>query len=874
VGGDLLRTLPDHVLHTKVFTYFGFKDYALTSCASHYLQTQWQLANLPKKLPLYVPEDCRTLGEAVRRVEHDHRITTIVLGEGEHQINGNNVEISSATTILGNPKVAKEKILVMGGICFMNGIQGTCHLQHLTLRQAKRTGVIGKSSFTMEDVLVEQCGNYGVAASGTGGVGTCTNVEVRRCGGSGVLASRGASMTLIGAKTTVHHNCTKEENRDYGLQVFGSLASTIQLVSPLTKEQVSTDNGGGGNWYAAWGAYINQIKTIDASPVPAAAAPAGETKTNHSSPRRDDLSRLPGHVLTAKVLTLLGFKDYALTSCTCNYLQAHWQTANQKTPLPLYVPEDCRTVKEAVKRVHEDDRLTTIVLGKGEHVVAVYKDKYGDEMNDLDIPSAMNIVGRPAIPKDKIVVVGGIYFNGEIQGNCHLRHLTLRRSKGCGVYGASSFTMEDVLVEQSEWHGVSVDGTGVAGRLTNVEVRQSGWSGVVAESGASITLIGAKTKVHHNGTTGRRYYYGLEVAGSHECSFSPFTNEPVFAAPGSSNPSTIQLVSPLTKEHVSTANGGGGNWGADGGDISQIKTIAATTFSSVPCGETKVHHPGSSRTDDLLRLPDHVLTAKVVTYFGFKDYALTSCASHYLQAHWTAAHRQKPLPLYVPEDCHTLEEAVKRVGQDSRITTIVLGKGEHQINGDFLDIVSTMHIVGRPDIPKEKIVVVGGVFFKKEIQGNCHLQHLTLRHAKKSAVVGCASFTMEDVIVEGCGNYGVLAEGPRGIGRCTHVEVRECGWSGMVAAHGGSITLVGAKTTVHHNCTAGFNHEYGLKISYSSSTIRLVAPLTKELVSVDNGGGGNWAARYGGDIHQLKTIDEAPAVSSVSVSVGETKSNQ
>ena len=66
-GGDALRLLPDHVLTTKVFRYFNFKDYALTSCASQYLQTHWQLANQNKPLPLYVPEDCRTLGEAARR---------------------------------------------------------------------------------------------------------------------------------------------------------------------------------------------------------------------------------------------------------------------------------------------------------------------------------------------------------------------------------------------------------------------------------------------------------------------------------------------------------------------------------------------------------------------------------------------------------------------------------------------------------------------------------------------------------------------------------------------------------------------------------------------------------------------------------------
>jgi len=69
---------------------------------------------------------------------------------------------------------------------------------------------------------------------------------------------------LVGAKskTTVHHNCTNGKSTDYGLAVYRSSSSTIQLVSPLTKEQVSLDNGGGGNWGAESGGDINQIKTI------------------------------------------------------------------------------------------------------------------------------------------------------------------------------------------------------------------------------------------------------------------------------------------------------------------------------------------------------------------------------------------------------------------------------------------------------------------------------------------------------------------------------------------------------------------------------------------------------------------------------------
>jgi hypothetical protein len=116
----------------------------------------------------------------------------------------------------------------------------------------------------MEDVLVEQCSGDGVMAMYPGVVGRCTNVEVRQCGRSGVLARDGASITLIGAKTKVHHNCTAESSDNYGLKVSSS--STIQLVSPLTKEQVSTKNGTSylqQNWGAVDGGDINQIKTIE-----------------------------------------------------------------------------------------------------------------------------------------------------------------------------------------------------------------------------------------------------------------------------------------------------------------------------------------------------------------------------------------------------------------------------------------------------------------------------------------------------------------------------------------------------------------------------------------------------------------------------------
>ena len=135
--------------------------------------------------------------------------------------------------------------MVTGGFWFKKGIQGNCHLQHLTVRQAKYHGVFGQSSFTMDDVIVEQCDWRGVYAYGTGVVGRCTNVEVQQCGDSGVMAGDGASITLIGAMTTVH------DNDGNGFCVNGP-SSIIQLVPPLTKETVSINNqrhcnnGGGG----------------------------------------------------------------------------------------------------------------------------------------------------------------------------------------------------------------------------------------------------------------------------------------------------------------------------------------------------------------------------------------------------------------------------------------------------------------------------------------------------------------------------------------------------------------------------------------------------------------------------------------------------
>ena len=66
--------------------------------------------------------------------------------------------------------------------------------------------------------------------------------------------------------------------------------------------------------------------------------------------------------------------------------------------------------------------------------------------------------------------------------------------------------------------------------------------------------------------------------------------------------------------------------------------------------------------------------------------------------------------------------------------------------------------------------------------------------------------------------------------------------------NGGCMVIDGSATTIHHNGTGGNIRYYGLKAVDSSSSIHLKS-LTKESISTNNGGGGN----YGGD-GTIKTL--------------------
>jgi hypothetical protein len=100
-------------------------------------------------------------------------------------------------------------------------------------------------SFLCKDMTFTQCGDHGVFAYNT--KGRLINCVITQCGGSGIFCSGNALIELEGDQTKVDGNVTSGHSSNYGLKTFNT-SSTIHLLFPLTKESVSTNNGGSGNY--------------------------------------------------------------------------------------------------------------------------------------------------------------------------------------------------------------------------------------------------------------------------------------------------------------------------------------------------------------------------------------------------------------------------------------------------------------------------------------------------------------------------------------------------------------------------------------------------------------------------------------------------
>jgi len=181
-----------------------------------------------------------------------------------------------------------------------------------------------------------------------------------------------------------------------------------------------------------------------------------------------------------------------------------------------------------------------VLIDDGVHTIETYQSEYGGgECNYVDINVSISIVGES---REHCVVIGGLLMTGKKEDDVNVSNLTLRKSKGNGVYGCdgASMHLDNVSVENSGRSGVCVNGS-KRNTMKNCNVSHSKRSGLYVYDGLMM-IDGNATTIHHNGT--RDGDYGLHASG--------------IGLSGSS--SSIHLVSPLTKEMISTNNNGGKNY--------------------------------------------------------------------------------------------------------------------------------------------------------------------------------------------------------------------------------------------------------------------------------------------------------------------------
>ena len=201
--------------------------------------------------------------------------------------------------------------------------------------------------------------------------------------------------------------------------------------------------------------------------------------------------------------------------------------------------------------LHEEDERSFPRVTTAPTFLYIKAGIYEIEGHYVKIKYAINIVGAG---QGKTTLYGGIQIEGnEKQGKrVGLSLMTVRNLSGNGLYCEGqhkrklSFICQSMTFNLCHRHGVSA--SNIKGRLINCGITQCKESGIYCGGVSLIELAGSQTNVCGNVTCGYSGYYGLQTSG---------------------NKSRMHLLSPLTKESVSTDNHIAKNYG--GGD--KIQTV-------------------------------------------------------------------------------------------------------------------------------------------------------------------------------------------------------------------------------------------------------------------------------------------------------------
>ena len=167
------------------------------------------------------------------------------------------------------------------------------------------------------------------------------------------------------------------------------------------------------------------------------------------------------------------------------------------------------------------------------------------------------------------------------------------------------------------------------------------------------------------------------------------------------------------------------------------------------------------------------------------------------------------------------------------------------------------------------IMIIGAGQDKTIIHGGFKIQEGTKEEGKRVELKGMTmkgsggcglhasnglSFLCKDMIFTLWGGHGVWARNTKG--RLINCVVTQCKRSGIYCIQNALIELEGDQTKVDGNGTSGSSSSYGLAAYDTSSIIHLLFPLTKESVSTNNHGGGNYGSHLGGTIQTVNSFPE------------------
>jgi hypothetical protein len=199
--------------------------------------------------------------------------------------------------------------------------------------------------------------------------------------------------------------------------------------------------------------------------------------------------------------------------------------------------------------------------------------------------------------------------------------------------------------------------------------------------------------------------------------------------------------------------------------------------------------------------------------------------------------------------------ARKKAYEEKIVKLILLKEGIYDLEKHLIiKCPISIHGAGR-----DKVFFQGhGIVIKgtKEEGKRVNMQGMTMKGACESGLYNEYGlfFLCKDMTFTQCAGYGVFAKYTKG--RLINCVITQCEGSGIACHENALIELKGDQTKVDGNVTNGLSHHYGLETSGTSSTIHLLFPLTKESVSTNNQGWGNYKNKNNGTIETVESLEK------------------